>query len=89
MNIDNMIEVLQAYKDGKVIEFRLVGEGWNTKTSATFDFMGRFEYRIKKKTGKEILLGLIENVKQDSGLTLLEVNEIVFRIKGGSYDDWS
>ena len=53
-SIKSMIEVLQAYKDGKKIEYRIVG---NTQWSATDDPQWQFsncEYRIAPEPKKKV-----------------------------------
>ena len=46
MTIDEMIAVLQAYKEGKTIEVGFCGE-WNELKEPIFDFTGKCGYRIK------------------------------------------
>ena len=55
-SIESMIEVLQAYKDGKKIEYRIVG---STKWSAIDDPQWHFvgcEYRIAQEPKKKVKL---------------------------------
>ena len=55
-SIESMIEVLQAYKDRKKIEYRIVG---STQWSATDDPQWQFrgcEYRIAQEPKKKVKL---------------------------------
>ena len=55
-SIESMIKVLQAYKDGKKIEYRIVG---NTQWSATDDPQWQFsncEYRLAPEPKKKVKL---------------------------------
>jgi len=49
--VDEMIEILQAYKEGKTLECRIcfnANENWMTVTKPAFSFHNT-EYRIKKE----------------------------------------
>ncbi len=46
MTVDKMIAVLQAYKEGKVIQFSDGWSSWKTVVSSAFDF-DHFIYRVK------------------------------------------
>jgi len=49
--VDEMIEILQAYKEGKTLECRIflnANENWMTVTDPIFSF-NQTEYRIKRK----------------------------------------
>ncbi len=55
MTHDEMIEIIQAHKDGKQIEFRksVSKDSWTTLTSAAFDFVP-FTYRVKPNQKKTL-----------------------------------
>ena len=56
-NIKSMIEVLQAYKDGKKIEYRIVGSTkWSAIDDPQWNFVG-CEYRIAPDQKKKVKLG--------------------------------
>ena len=55
-SIESMIEVLQAYKDGKKIEYRIVGSTkWSTTDDPQWHFVG-CEYRIAPELKKKVKL---------------------------------
>lgn len=57
MTINEMIEVLQAYKEGKPIEFkRPLWSEWNIKCNSIFNF-NEYLYRVKKEK-KEVWLNI-------------------------------
>lgn len=64
MTIDEMIEVLEAYKNGKEIEYcdKFISSisGWNIVENPIWDF-GNFNYRVKKApTNLEVANELIK-----------------------------
>ena len=55
-SIESMIEVLQAYKDGKKIEYRIVGSTkWSAIDNPQWHFVG-CEYRIAQEPKKKVKL---------------------------------
>lgn len=55
-SIESMIEVLQAYKDGKKIEYRVVGTThWSATDAPEWQFRG-CEYRIAPEPRKRMKL---------------------------------
>ena len=55
-SIESMIEVLQAYKDGKKIEYRIVGSTkWSAIDNPQWHFVG-CEYRIAPEPKKKVKL---------------------------------
>lgn len=52
-SIESMIEVLQAYKDGKKIEFFSDRGTWEPLTSPSWDFSA-YEYRIAPEPKKKV-----------------------------------
>ena len=61
MNIEQMIEVLQAAQRGEEIEFRYIhsSKGWNPNTADAYDF-AHYDYRIAPK--KE--MSLVEELRE-------------------------
>ena len=55
-SIESMIEVLQAYKDGKKIEFLNIVGVWEKLTNPSWDFRA-YEYRIAPEPKKKMKLG--------------------------------
>ena len=54
--LDEMIAVMQAYKEGKAIEFSCKGmDGWSNAKAPYWDWV-TYDYRIKKQTKKVKLL---------------------------------
>ena len=55
-SIESMIEVLQAYKDGKKIEYRIIGSTqWSAIDDPQWHFKG-CEYRIAPEPKKKVKL---------------------------------
>jgi len=87
MNADEQIEVLQAYKDGKVIEYS-VSSGFKLLRNNTYHFnFQSHTYRIKKESGKERLLKDIKCILHHGSQMTLGV--LHNRIEDGDYDDFT
>lgn len=95
MNIDNMIEVMQAYRDGAEIEARHKNKVlWFPDEDKFWDF-NAFDYRIKHKSGKDKLIEdvdklwcFLDNNYSDRHLTLVNMtSDILRRSKRGEYHE--
>lgn len=73
--LDEMIQVMQACKDGKEIEFvhriplKLIDDNWRMNTPPKWDW-DNFNYRVKTKSGKDKLIEdiqiVIDNFSHDT-----------------------
>lgn len=81
--VDEMIEILQAYKEGKTLECRIcfnANENWMTVTKPAFSFHNT-EYRIKKEPhkNKKLYQFLCQNTRDKRYFVTARVMENAFQ----------
>ena len=90
MSPQEMIDVIQAYKDGKQIEFKSRepnSKNWETTNCPSWSFTTTM-YRIKQKEEKELYQYLIHNPQINTYKTTIKFYENSFDLQLELTFDW-
>ena len=90
MTPQDMIDVIQAYKDGKQIEFKSRepnSKNWETTNCPSWSFTTTM-YRIKQKKEKELYQYLIHNPLTNTYKTTYKFYQNSFDLQSELKSDW-